>query len=84
MTNWTTADIAPQNGALPTLFAATAPKAKPAGYHGPTGLFELKGPRGDARIARPAQDETAAARLWEISEALTNTRWSGAILEHAS
>jgi NAD(P)-dependent dehydrogenase (short-subunit alcohol dehydrogenase family) len=72
------------DGALPTLFAATAPNAQPAGYYGPTGFFELKGPPGDARIARAVRDETVAARLWAISEALTNTRWSSATLEHAS
>ncbi|CAB3791008.1 hypothetical protein LMG27177_02973 [Paraburkholderia fynbosensis] len=38
----------------------------------------------DAQIARRAQDETAAARLWEISEALPNTRWTGATQEYAS
>jgi hypothetical protein len=71
-------------GALPTLFAATAPNAKPAGYYGPSGFFELKGPPGEAQIARPALDKAVAARLWEVSEALTNVRWPSATLEHAS
>lgn len=71
-------------GALPTLFAATASAAQPAGYYGPTGLFELKGPPGDARVARPAQDKAAAARLWTMSEALTHARWPGATMEHAT
>ncbi len=31
-------------GALPTLFAATSPEAKPAGYYGPNWFYELKGP----------------------------------------
>ncbi|MFM0014602.1 SDR family oxidoreductase [Paraburkholderia sediminicola] len=72
------------DGALPTLFAATAPGAKPGGYYGPSGLFELKGPPGDAQIARHAQDKAVAARLWDISEGLTNARWPSAIMEHAS
>ena len=72
------------DGALPMLFAATEPDAKPAGYYGPTGLFELKGPPGEAQIARHAQDKTVAARLWEVSEALTHARWPGATMEHAS
>ena len=72
------------DGALPTLFAATAAEAKPGGYYGPSGLFELKGPPGDAQIARQAQDKAVAARLWDISEGLTNARWPGAIMEHAS
>ncbi|WP_144144017.1 SDR family oxidoreductase [Paraburkholderia sp. BCC1884] len=71
-------------GALPTLFAATAPEARPAGYYGPTGLFELKGPPGEARIARQAQDQAVATRLWEVSEALTNARWPRAAMEHAT
>lgn len=72
------------DGALPTLFAATAPEAKPGGYYGPSGLFEMKGPPGEAQVARHAQDKAVAARLWEVSEALTNSRWPGATMEHAS
>ncbi|EIF28835.1 short-chain alcohol dehydrogenase [Burkholderia sp. Ch1-1] len=72
------------DGALPTLFAATAPEARPAGYYGPSGFFELKGPPGDAQIAPHAQDKAVAARLWAVSEALTNARWPGAIVEHAT
>ncbi|WP_035553928.1 SDR family oxidoreductase [Burkholderia sp. 9120] len=72
------------DGALPTLFAATSPNAEPAGYYGPTGLFELKGPPGAAQISRLAQDKAIAARLWAVSEALTNARWPRATMEHAS
>lgn len=72
------------DGALSTLFAATAPEARPAGYYGPSGLFELKGPPGNAQIARPARDEVVADRLWAVSEALTNAHWPGALMEHAS
>ncbi len=62
-------------GALPTLFAATAPDAKPAGYYGPQRLFELKGPVGEAKIGRHARDEAVSARLWSIAEELTGVRW---------
>jgi NAD(P)-dependent dehydrogenase (short-subunit alcohol dehydrogenase family) len=66
-------------GALPTLFAATAPDAKPGGYYGPQGPFELKGAVGEARIGRHARDTAVAARLWEVSQDLTGVRWpSGA------
>ncbi|MBR0899567.1 SDR family oxidoreductase [Bradyrhizobium tropiciagri] len=58
-------------GALPTLFAATSPAAEPAGYYGPDGLFEMKGPPVPARIMQRARDVAAAARLWDISAALT-------------
>lgn len=58
-------------GALPTLYAATSPNAKPAGYYGPDGLFELKGGVGSARISARASDAVAGARLWEASQKLT-------------
>jgi len=62
-------------GALPTLFAATSPDARPAGYYGPQRMFELKGPVGEAVIGREAQDTAVAARLWQVSEELTGVRW---------
>jgi NAD(P)-dependent dehydrogenase (short-subunit alcohol dehydrogenase family) len=58
-------------GALPTLFAATSPQAKPAGYYGPNGFYELKGPPAPAKIMPQAKDAAAAARLWDVSAALT-------------
>jgi NAD(P)-dependent dehydrogenase (short-subunit alcohol dehydrogenase family) len=58
-------------GALPTLFAATSPEAKPAGYYGPNGFFELKGPPAAAKIMPQANDAAAAARLWDVSAVLT-------------
>ncbi|QKD02932.1 oxidoreductase [Mesorhizobium loti] len=64
-------------GALPTLFAATAPDAKPGGYYGPQGLFEMKGAVGEARIGKRAQDNAVAARLWDVSQDLTGVRWPG-------
>jgi NAD(P)-dependent dehydrogenase (short-subunit alcohol dehydrogenase family) len=63
------------DGALPTLFAATSPEAKPAGYYGPQGAFELKGPVGDAVIGKEARDAAVAARLWTVSETLTGVHW---------
>jgi NAD(P)-dependent dehydrogenase (short-subunit alcohol dehydrogenase family) len=59
------------DGALPTLFAATSPQAEPAGYYGPNRFYELKGPPAPAKIMPQARDEAAAARLWEVSAALT-------------
>jgi NAD(P)-dependent dehydrogenase (short-subunit alcohol dehydrogenase family) len=58
-------------GALPSLFAATAPDARPGEYYGPLGLFELKGPPGKASISLQARDPALGARLWQVSEALT-------------
>jgi NAD(P)-dependent dehydrogenase (short-subunit alcohol dehydrogenase family) len=58
-------------GALPTLYAATSPEAKPAGYYGPNGFYELKGPPGPAKIMPQAKDLAVAARLWDVSAELT-------------
>jgi len=62
-------------GAVPTLYAATAPDAAKAGYYGPTGFLEIVGPVGLASIAPGAQDLAVSARLWEQSEALTGVEW---------
>ena len=69
------ASQSPADGALPQLFAATAPDAKPAGYYGPGRLFELVGLPAPARISNAAQDVDAARRLWDVSEALTKVRY---------
>ena len=61
-------------GALPTLYAATAPEAVGGGYYGPQGRGERKGPPGPARMSDEAQDESAARRLWEEAERLTGVR----------
>jgi NAD(P)-dependent dehydrogenase (short-subunit alcohol dehydrogenase family) len=58
-------------GALPTLFAATSTTAKPCGYYGPCGIYELKGPVTEAFIATHAKDTKVAARLWDMSAELT-------------
>jgi len=57
-------------GALPTLFAATSPEAKPAGYYGPNGFYELKGAPAPAKIMPRAKDAPASARLWDVSATL--------------
>ena len=63
-----------EEGALPTLFAATAPDAKSGGYYGPQGFQETRGGDvGPAKIAEHARDTGAAARLWQICEDLTHT-----------
>jgi NAD(P)-dependent dehydrogenase (short-subunit alcohol dehydrogenase family) len=63
------------DGALPTLFAATSPDAKKAGYYGPQNAFEMKGPVGEAKIGKQARDRAVAERLWKVSEQLTGVQW---------
>ena len=58
-------------GALPILFAATAPEVQAGGYYGPEGFYELKGAPKPARIEPQARDEDAGRRLWDLSIALT-------------
>jgi NAD(P)-dependent dehydrogenase (short-subunit alcohol dehydrogenase family) len=65
-------------GALPALFAATAPEAKGGAYYGPDRMSETRGYPALAKVPPQALDEAAAARLWQASEALTAVRF-----EHA-
>lgn len=59
-------------GALPTLFAATAPDVKSGGYYGPQGFQEMRGgDAGPANVARQARDVEAGERLWRICKDLT-------------
>ncbi|WP_298240243.1 SDR family oxidoreductase [uncultured Bradyrhizobium sp.] len=58
-------------GALPTLFAATAPAAEPGGYYGPNGFYEMKGAPAAAKIMPHAKDFAVAAMLWDVSATLT-------------
>ena len=64
-----------ERGALPTLYAATAPEAEPGGYYGPDGFYEMRGDPAPAKVMPQAQDEETARRLWETSEELTDVRY---------
>ncbi|MEO8605684.1 MAG: oxidoreductase [bacterium] len=63
-------------GALPQLYAATAPGVHGGDYYGPDGIGELWGhPR--AVVSNPkSRDVAAAQRLWELSEQLTGVRYA--------
>jgi NAD(P)-dependent dehydrogenase (short-subunit alcohol dehydrogenase family) len=66
-------------GALPTLYAATAPDVRGGGYFGPDGPFEGRGHPRPVGRSGAARDEAVARRLWEVSEELTGVRYlSGA------
>jgi len=63
-------------GALPTLYAATAPSVEDGGYYGPQGFQEMRGDDVDRAIVAPqARDSSAATRLWEICEDLTGIKF---------
>jgi NAD(P)-dependent dehydrogenase (short-subunit alcohol dehydrogenase family) len=58
-------------GALPTLYAATAPAAVGGEYIGPNGFMEVKGAPVVVQPRPRALDEAVAAKLWAASEELT-------------
>ncbi len=59
-------------GALPTLFAATASEAEGGGYYGPQGFREMRGGDvGRAFVSQAANDVASQERLWGSCEALT-------------
>jgi NAD(P)-dependent dehydrogenase (short-subunit alcohol dehydrogenase family) len=62
-------------GALPTLYAATAPDVYGCDYIGPQSLGGWRGHPGKARSSARSYDEDSARRLWEISEGLTGVRY---------
>lgn len=66
------------DGALPQLYAAMAPDAQAGFYYGPTGWGETRGIPGPARIFPQASDRAVSARLWTLSEALTDVSFGSA------
>lgn len=62
-------------GALPALFAATAPEARPGAYYGPDKMGETRGYPAPAAIPPRAADAASAERLWQVSEQLTGARF---------
>ncbi len=65
-------------GALPILYAATAPGVQPGGYYGPDGFGEARGNPAPAKTTPQGRDMTAAARLWDVSEQVTGVRFGAA------
>jgi len=63
-------------GALPSLYAATAPDVAGGEYFGPDGIAESRGnPHRVGRSGRASNTEDAK-RLWDASEELTGVRYS--------
>lgn len=60
-----------EDGAWPTLQAATDAGAQPGEYYGPQRFFGMSGPSGIARRNASARDARAAHRLWEVSVQMT-------------
>lgn len=73
--------MGPEQGALPTLFAATAPDVKGGDYYGPSGLGEARGYPKRVGSSKLSHDRAAAERLWNISEKLTGVCYPFALTE---
>jgi NAD(P)-dependent dehydrogenase (short-subunit alcohol dehydrogenase family) len=58
-------------GALPTLYAATAPDVRGGDYVGPGGPLKMMGAPTRQRSNRASHDADAARRLWDTSVSLT-------------
>ncbi len=63
-------------GALPQLYAATAPGVEGGDYYGPAGWQEFRGLPRKIRARDHAYDEAAAARLWQISAELAGENYA--------
>jgi NAD(P)-dependent dehydrogenase (short-subunit alcohol dehydrogenase family) len=66
-------------GALPQLYAATAPDVRGGEYFGPDGFLEQRGHPKRVGSTRHARNEADAARLWELSEQRTGVTYSFAL-----
>ncbi|MGN9840140.1 hypothetical protein ACTMTI_18650 [Nonomuraea sp. H19] len=62
-------------GALPQLYAATAPNVESGQFFGPDGMGELRGAPKQVPLAPAAADAETARRLWELSERLSAIRF---------
>ena len=62
-------------GALPMLYAATAPDIDGGEYVGPSGLMNMRGPPAEDTPSREARDPERARRLWSVSEDLTGVTY---------
>ncbi len=65
----------PDQGALPTLYAATDPGVRGGAYIGPDGLLEARGYPAPAKIARRARSRRGQGELWTAAEQCTDVRY---------
>ncbi|MFG2502308.1 oxidoreductase [Streptomyces sp. NPDC048441] len=66
----------PDQGALSTLFAATAPGVQGGEFIGPDGMAELRGAPKTVELAPRAADAESGRRLWDLSEEMTSVRFT--------
>lgn len=66
---------APDQAALPMLYAILGKDVKGGDYFGPTGFKGMKGKPGKVNAKPHAKDKDVALRLWEVSEKLTGEKF---------
>ena len=66
----------PDQGALPTLYAAAAPDVEGGDYYGPDGFHELRGGPTKVDVIAEGIDPAVGQKLWGISEELTGVRYA--------
>jgi NAD(P)-dependent dehydrogenase (short-subunit alcohol dehydrogenase family) len=66
----------PAMGALPQLYAATSPEMVAGDYVGPGGLMRARGYPKKMRSNKLSYDTESMRKLWEVSEQLTDVRYS--------
>jgi len=63
------------DGALPQLYAVSMPDVVSGDYYGPSRLFGMRGSPHKVSAPPAAKDDHVAARLWTVSEDLTDVRY---------
>ncbi len=64
-----------QKGALPQIYAGTADDGLGGDYYGPSGIFESRGYPKKVSPSKRARDRDAMAKLWNLSEELTDVHY---------
>ena len=64
-----------ERGALPILYAATAPGVEGGEFYGPDGFNEMRGDPTTVKPTSEARDPEVGRRLWELSEELTGVSY---------
>ncbi|MCX4669940.1 oxidoreductase [Streptomyces sp. NBC_01381] len=66
----------PDQGALPQLYAATAPDMEGGQFIGPDGMGELRGAPKRVELAPSAAEAATGRKLWDLSEELTAVKFA--------
>lgn len=66
----------PEMGALPIVYAATAPNLEGGACVGPDGFMQRRGHPTLVRSNRTSQNTTLATQLWQRSELLTGIHYA--------